>query len=191
MKEYEYRVQESVLIKILGIAFIVVGIIVAGIGLFISVSDGRYVCFIAGGIIAAIGGLFLLDFYRRGLYIIREGKEYIYKPFIGASKYFYRSDVAKTEIRPVKFSPQDQCVVLYDYEGKKIAGVELNMVNAERFAEEIASPEDYDKFEKGETVGTDIDVDDETHIVTLSTCSYDSDVRFTVSATRVDVHMWK
>ena len=44
---------------------------------------------------------------------------------------------------------------------------------------------------QGSYVDTDIDVDDETHIVTLSTCSYDSDVRFTVSATRVDVHMWK
>ena len=154
MKEYEYRVQESVLIKILGIAFIVIGIGVAGLGLLITVENGRYVCLIAGGIIAAIGGLFLLDFYRRGLYIIREGKEYIYKPFIGPSKHFFRSDVAKSEIRPVKFSPQDQCVVLYDYEGKKLAGVELNMVNADRFAQEIASPEDFDKFEKGETVST-------------------------------------
>ncbi|MBR4706730.1 MAG: class B sortase [Pseudobutyrivibrio sp.] len=44
---------------------------------------------------------------------------------------------------------------------------------------------------QGSYVDTDIDVDDGTHIVTLSTCSYDSDVRFTVSATRVDVHMWK
>ncbi len=44
---------------------------------------------------------------------------------------------------------------------------------------------------KGSYVDADIDVDDETHIVTLSTCSYDSDVRFIVSATRVDVHMWK
>lgn len=38
-------------------------------------------------------------------------------------------------------------------------------------------------------VDTDIDVDDETHIVTLSTCSYDSDVRFTVSAVRVDEYV--
>ncbi|OQA27230.1 MAG: hypothetical protein BWY61_00284 [Firmicutes bacterium ADurb.Bin354] len=36
----------------------------------------------------------------------------------------------------------------------------------------------------------DVDVDDETHIVTLSACSYDSDVRFTVSAVRVDEHEW-
>ena len=43
---------------------------------------------------------------------------------------------------------------------------------------------------QGSYVDADIDVDDETHIVTLSTCSYDSDVRFTVSAVRVDEHMW-
>ena len=41
---------------------------------------------------------------------------------------------------------------------------------------------------QGSYVDADIDVDDETHIVTLSTCSYDSDVRFTVSAVRVDEH---
>ena len=41
---------------------------------------------------------------------------------------------------------------------------------------------------QGSYVDADIDVDDETHIVTLSTCSYDSDVRFTVSAVRVDKH---
>ncbi|WP_170830912.1 class B sortase [Pseudobutyrivibrio sp. ACV-2] len=43
---------------------------------------------------------------------------------------------------------------------------------------------------QGSYVDADIDVDDETHIVTLSTCSYDSDVRFTVSAVRVDEHEW-
>lgn len=43
---------------------------------------------------------------------------------------------------------------------------------------------------QGSYVDADIDVDDETHIVTLSTCSYDSDVRFTVSAVRVDEHCW-
>lgn len=43
---------------------------------------------------------------------------------------------------------------------------------------------------QGSYVDAEIDVDDETHIVTLSTCSYDSDVRFTVSAVRVDEHMW-
>ena len=43
---------------------------------------------------------------------------------------------------------------------------------------------------QGSYVEADIDVDDEAHIVTLSTCSYDSDVRFTVSAVRVDEHMW-
>lgn len=42
---------------------------------------------------------------------------------------------------------------------------------------------------QGSYVDTDIDVDDETHIVTLSTCSYDSDVRFTVSAMRVDEYV--
>ncbi|MBO6128540.1 MAG: class B sortase [Pseudobutyrivibrio sp.] len=42
---------------------------------------------------------------------------------------------------------------------------------------------------QGSYVNADIDVDDETHIVTLSTCSYDSDVRFTVSAVRVDEHI--
>lgn len=41
---------------------------------------------------------------------------------------------------------------------------------------------------QGSYVDADIDVDDETHIVTLSTCSYDSDVRFTVSAVRIDEH---
>ena len=43
---------------------------------------------------------------------------------------------------------------------------------------------------QGSYVDADIDVDDETHIVTLSTCSYDSDVRFTVSAVRIDEHKW-
>ncbi|WP_177184149.1 class B sortase [Pseudobutyrivibrio sp. UC1225] len=43
---------------------------------------------------------------------------------------------------------------------------------------------------QGSYVDADIDIEDETHIVTLSTCSYDSDVRFTVSAVRVDEHMW-
>lgn len=44
---------------------------------------------------------------------------------------------------------------------------------------------------QGSYVDADIDIEDETHIVTLSTCSYDSDVRFTVSAVRVDEHEWK
>ena len=44
---------------------------------------------------------------------------------------------------------------------------------------------------QGSYVDADIDVEDGTHIVTLSTCSYDSDVRFTVSAVRVDEHEWK
>ena len=47
-----------------------------------------------------------------------------------------------------------------------------------------------DSICQGSYVDADIDVDDETHIVTLSTCSYNSDVRFTVSAVRVDEHMW-
>lgn len=47
-----------------------------------------------------------------------------------------------------------------------------------------------DSICQGSYVDADIDVDDEAHIVTLSTCSYDSDVRFTVSAVRVDEHMW-
>ena len=42
---------------------------------------------------------------------------------------------------------------------------------------------------KGSYVDADIDIDDETHIVTLSTCSYDSDVRFIVSAVRVDEYV--
>ena len=42
----------------------------------------------------------------------------------------------------------------------------------------------------GSYVDSDFAVDDNTHIVTLSTCSYDSDVRFTVSAVRVDEHKW-
>ena len=47
-----------------------------------------------------------------------------------------------------------------------------------------------DSICQGSYVDADIDVDDETHIVTLSTCSYDSDVRFTVSAVRIDEHKW-
>ena len=43
---------------------------------------------------------------------------------------------------------------------------------------------------QGSYVDVDINIEDETHIVTLSTCSYDSDVRFTVSAVRVDEHEW-
>ena len=43
---------------------------------------------------------------------------------------------------------------------------------------------------QGSYVDVDIEVDDGIHIVTLSTCSYDSNVRFTVSAVRVDEHMW-
>ena len=46
-----------------------------------------------------------------------------------------------------------------------------------------------DTIFQGSYVDADIDVDDETHIITLSTCSYDSDVRFTVSAVRVDEHV--
>ena len=41
----------------------------------------------------------------------------------------------------------------------------------------------------GSYVDADINVDAETHIVTLSTCSYDSDVRFTVSAVRGGMSM--
>lgn len=44
---------------------------------------------------------------------------------------------------------------------------------------------------QGSYVDVDIDVDDETHIVTLSSYSYDSDVRFIVSAVRIDEHEWK
>ena len=44
---------------------------------------------------------------------------------------------------------------------------------------------------QGSYVDADIDVEDGIHIVTLSTCSYDSNVRFTVSAVRVDEHEWK
>ena len=47
-----------------------------------------------------------------------------------------------------------------------------------------------DSICQGSYVDADIDIDDETHIVTLSTCSYDSDVRFTVSAVRIDEHKW-
>ena len=43
----------------------------------------------------------------------------------------------------------------------------------------------------GSYVDLDLEVEDATHIVTLSTCSYDSGVRFTVSAVRVDEHIWK
>ena len=43
---------------------------------------------------------------------------------------------------------------------------------------------------QGSYVDADIDIDDGAHIVTLSTCSYDSDVRFTVSAVRIDEHEW-
>lgn len=154
MNDYDYKVHESVLIKILGYAFIVIAIGIAALGLFISVEDGRNVCFGAGACIAAVGGLFLLDYYRRGLYIIHSGKEYIYKPFIGPSKHFFRSDIARYEIRAVKFSPQDQCIVLYDYEGKKIAGLEFNMTNSEKFADEIATAEDIKKYENGETKST-------------------------------------
>lgn len=47
-----------------------------------------------------------------------------------------------------------------------------------------------DSICQGSYIDADIDVDDETHIVTLSTCSYDSDVRFTVSAVRIDEYEW-
>ena len=47
-----------------------------------------------------------------------------------------------------------------------------------------------DSICQGSYVDADIDIEDETHIVTLSTCSYDSDVRFTVSAVRIDEHKW-
>lgn len=48
-----------------------------------------------------------------------------------------------------------------------------------------------DSICQGSYVDADIDVEDWTHIVTLSTCSYDSDVRFIVSAVRIDEHEWK
>ena len=58
-------------------------------------------------------------------------------------------------------------------------------------------PEIFDKYiVKSKAIirlirNADIDVDDVIHVVTLSTCSYDSDVRFTVSAVRIDEHEWK
>jgi sortase B len=48
-----------------------------------------------------------------------------------------------------------------------------------------------DSICQGSYVDADIDIEDETHIVTLSTCSYDSDVRFIVSAVRIEEHEWK
>lgn len=47
-----------------------------------------------------------------------------------------------------------------------------------------------DSICQGSYVDANIDIEYETHIVTLSTCSYDSDVRFSVSAVRIDEHMW-
>ena len=42
----------------------------------------------------------------------------------------------------------------------------------------------------GNYADADVDIDEQTHIVTLSTCSFESDARFTVSAVRVDEHRW-
>ena len=144
MTEYDYKVHESGIVIGLGIFVEIVAIGLAILGLFISPENGQSVCFGAAIIIALLGGLIILEYYRRSLYIVREGQEYLYRPFIGSSKSFRRSDIARYEIRPVKLSPQDECIVLYDYEGKKLVGLELNMVNARRFAEEISSAEEVD-----------------------------------------------
>jgi len=144
MTEYDYKVHESGIVIGLGIFVEIVAIGLAILGLFISPENGQSVCFGAAIIVALLGGLILLDYFRRGLYVIKEGREYLYTPFIGLSKSFSRADIARYEIRPVKLSPQDECIVLYNYDGKRLAGLEVNMVNAKRFAEEIASPEEVD-----------------------------------------------
>ncbi|SOB91619.1 hypothetical protein [Pseudobutyrivibrio ruminis] len=144
MTEYDYKVHESGIVIGLGIFVEIAAIGLAILGLFISPENGQSVCFGTAIIVGLLGGLIILEYYRRSLYIVREGQEYLYRPFIGSSKSFRRSDIARYEIRPVKFSPQDECIVLYDYEGKKLVGLELNMVNAKRFAEEISSAEEVD-----------------------------------------------
>ena len=55
-------------------------------------------------------------------------------PFIGKKRFFRREDIATVKIRRVKFSPADLCIVATDHDGKKLFGVELNMINAERIA---------------------------------------------------------
>ncbi|MBO4457738.1 MAG: hypothetical protein J5802_08460 [Butyrivibrio sp.] len=81
--------------------------------------------------------LLFTEYKRRALYIIREGREYCYVPFLGKRRYFRREDICDVKIRPVKFSPQDLCLVATDHNGRKIFGVELNMVNAKRLAKEL------------------------------------------------------
>ena len=144
MEEYEYKVHESGIVLGLGIFVELIAIGIGVLAMFIKPENGQFSCFITALVIALLGGLIFLDYYRRTLFVIKEGREYIYRPFIGPSKSFSRADIAKYEIRPVKLSPQDECIVLYDYEGKKLAGLELNMVNARKFAEEISSPEEVD-----------------------------------------------
>lgn len=144
MENYVYKVRESIIVIILGIIILVAGLVCVGVGFMISPENGRSVCFVVGAIITALGLVFVYEYNRRALIVIEEGREYIYRPFIGPSKHFYKSDVAKTEIRPVKLSPQDECIVVYDYDGKKIVGLEMNMVNADRFAKEISRKEVYE-----------------------------------------------
>lgn len=143
MKQYVYKVHESAVGLVLGIILFIIAVGVFIVGFFVSPENGQAVCFWMAAVMAVFGGLLLLDYFRRGLLVVVEGREYIYRPFIGPSKHFYRHDVGRTEIRPVKFSPQDECIIVYDREGKRLAGLELNMINSSRFIQEIVSGDNY------------------------------------------------
>ena len=169
IKNYKYKVHESILVMIFGIAFFVFAALMAAIGFIVNNESDQVVCFWVAFFIALIGLVILYEYYRRVLFVIEEGKEYLYRPFIGSSRHFYRSDIAKHEIRTVKFSPQDLCIVLYDYDGKKIVGLELNMVNADRFADEISGVEnDYVELQEKNGAGQYFKESEESEFETLS-----------------------
>ena len=89
MTEYDYKVHESGIVIGLGIFVEIVAIGLAILGLFISPENGQSVCFVSAIIIAFLGGLILLDYFRRGLYVIKEGKAlYIAKDIFGVEVYY-------------------------------------------------------------------------------------------------------
>ncbi len=148
LDRYEYKVHENVVPTILAVLMFVMTIIIVVMGIMslgdggeISQPDAYAICLFMFFI---PGVLLVFDYKRRALYIIREGREYCYVPFIGKKRFFVREEICEVKIRPVKLSPRDLCLVAKDQYGKKIFGVELNMVNAHRLAAELIP--DYNGF---------------------------------------------
>ena len=136
-QEYEYKVHEPKIVAIVACLLLFAALLCAAIGVdqFVSGTMTEPIPFFILLISFLLPGiLLLLDYKRRALYVIRSGYDYCYVPFIGNKRCFRREDIATAKIRRVKFSPADLCIVATDHDGKKLFGVELNMINAERIA---------------------------------------------------------